>query len=109
MYVASDYEPSRDQMYHHLSAIWPSTIRLKGNCHVDLHKTNNCMLITIGHWFILGLSDKIVTQGADLPYSAYSRYAGLYSLSSDVFYLGSTCSPVNNNVLARQSAGNWKC
>lgn len=43
------------------------------------------------------------------PISAFSRYAYIYSLSSDGLRYGSKCHSIDTYILSRQTQGNWVC
>lgn len=126
-YIASDYQPSAQQIKDTLS--WGTTIKPPHGCHVDLQASDSCTLMTSVHWLMLALSDYIVMQSMvqppvspytdaeknppvphePMPISAFSRYAAIYSLSPDGMRLASHCNSVNMTRLSRQTQGNWVC
>eukprot|EP01038_Epipyxis_sp_PR26KG_P009806 gene9806-13196_t len=127
VYVASDNMDSSQQILDTFH--WNHSIRAPKGCHVDLNKTKLCTLSTSVHWFMLSLSDYIIMQALIkpkdyedsseiigllpseelAPISAFSRYAAIYSLSSDVIRYGKSCTTVNQSLLALQTHGNWIC
>lgn len=81
-------------------------------CHMEFDHSKECHFFTITQWFLLSLSDVLVTQ--TLPNSAatssFSRYAGIYSLNPNVFRNGRDCDNVPEDVpLSRQPQSNWFC
>lgn len=110
MYITSDSDYSSKQMMesvqYNVSAIAPS------GCHIEVDSSTQCMELTATQWFVLAQSAHIVVQTLDdfAPVSAFSRYAGIYSLSSAVFRNGLHCSNVqSNSYLSRVQQGNWYC
>lgn len=128
VYLASDNILSAKQINDTLR--WPTTLIPDGACHVDMG-ASKCVSMTLLHWFALSLSDIIVTQALlidnpqsiyidnDLgtpdnpfalgPISAFSRYAGIYGLSSHSMVYGRGCLRSNSSRLSRQTSGNWVC
>lgn len=64
------------------------------SCHIDTDRTATCLAQTIEVWMALALSDRFIVQserpvqsaspGYSMPVSAFSRYAAIYGLRSDV-------------------------
>ena len=124
-YVASDNKRSSAQINETLQ--WPHTIVPGDICHVDLSANSLCALSTFAQWLMLSLSDTIVMQalipdatiGAyhdpmgsykeEGPVSAFSRFAAVYSLSTQAFKYGISCKAVDTKQLSRQTQGNWIC
>ncbi|RYY73925.1 hypothetical protein EON63_19770 [archaeon] len=105
---------------HNITIISPQ------GCHIELDPSPFCFRFTSSYWFILSLSNKLITQtfgDFNLPTSAFSRYAGLYGLHGGrvktmqgekevtVFHSGRYCEDeeVPHAVLSKYSQGNWVC
>eukprot|EP01038_Epipyxis_sp_PR26KG_P014109 gene14109-18930_t len=106
LYITSDSEAANQQIQeffnHSIILIAP-----KG-CHIELDSSSECLNLTVIYWFILSLSDTIVTQNDNHhPSSGYSRFAALYGLKQGTIALGNACgtSPLNG----RNHQGNWFC
>eukprot|EP01039_Chlorochromonas_danica_P007515 gene7515-8312_t len=84
-------------------------------CHIELQDSFECLLITVSTWFALSLSDAIVIQTIrdaryPIPSSAFSRYAGLYSLKRNVFRDARHCDEIpDHQVMGISQQGNWFC
>eukprot|EP01041_Mallomonas_annulata_P005993 gene5993-12079_t len=116
-YITSDYEPSARQLKNILEDILPSNriyISPK-SCHIDYVRTSDCTFNTIVDWFILSLSDYIVTQSGRYsnsiyaPESAFSRYAVIYSLNNKSLRLPKYCLQPDTFNISHQYSGNWFC
>ncbi len=124
-YVASDNKRSSSQINETLH--WPHTIVPSDICHVDMSANSLCALSTFAQWLMLSLSDTIVMQALipdttmtafhdpkesykeEGPVSAFSRFAAIYSLSTEAFKYGISCKAVDTKQLSRQTQGNWLC
>eukprot|EP00981_Chlorochromonas_danica_P001368 scaffold292_cov161-Ochromonas_danica.AAC.6 len=84
-------------------------------CHVDVHDMFECLKSTVVTWFALSLSDVLVVQTpADAHYpapaSAFSRYAGLYSLKKNIFRDARHCDEApDDQIMGLTQQGNWFC
>lgn len=117
LYVTSDNVKSSEQMNQ--TASHPSTLICPQGCHIEMEPTIECFTFTTAHWFILSLSDLIVTQTFtkyNLPTSAFSRFAGIYGLKANSrgnnpFYSGKTCDDefFSSAYISRMPQGNWFC
>jgi hypothetical protein len=131
--IASDNRDTSKQIIHHLSHNL-TLFHPPSSCHIDFQKSHaDCSLSTLSQWFLLSLSDMIITQSAlkyDMntlytdneemkylqdpypkqiaPISAFSRYALIYGLSSDHLYYGN-CTDVNVTTIGHSTHGNWVC
>lgn len=131
VYVASDNNRSAHQILQHQH--WHKILRPHESCHVDLHHSVSCGLSTLQQWFMLAMSDTIVTQSfitnnasitmdkigvrmnyqdpfpkEQFPTSAFSRFAGMYGLSE--FRYGQSCGrSINMTTLSHYTHGNWFC
>jgi hypothetical protein len=84
---------------------------------MELDDSSECLFSTVTYWFILSLSQVIVTQtfnvAKDLPAptSAFSRYAGVYGLQTNVFRSGKFCETISSTKELSKiaSQANWKC
>lgn len=110
LYIASDNDKASEQMSkvagHSHTLISPQ------GCHIEMDTSLQCHLFTVSQWFILALSDVIVTQTGNekAPTSSFSRYAGIYGLKQDVFRNGRQCEEEKTNLwLSRQQISNWFC
>jgi len=114
-FIASDNSISAKQIGHTVHSRAHPLITPKG-CHIDYKYDTECTIYTIVYWFILSLSDHIVTQfsvdkaGVISPFSSFSRFAATYSLQNDIIRYARNCKPlVSNAELYRVTSGNWKC
>lgn len=118
LFISSDHEKSVLLINKAIAA--PSTIISPRGCHVDLNPLGDCSLITVGYWVILATSHVIVTQTLrnnfwapgfwGSPYSAFSRYAGVYGLQGNSFRDATNCSRVVPfTEMGRLMMGNWYC
>jgi hypothetical protein len=101
-----------------------------GSCHIDVNTSNECYEHTVALWFVLSLSQLIVTQSFSdefhSPFSSFSRYAGLYGLSlsnrkdsgnndyvnnNGPFRAGKYCGDTSypSSLLFQRQQGNWIC
>lgn len=130
VYIASDNQDSAQQINRTIN--WPFVVLPPKVCHVDLDRSLECTLVTVLHWFMLSLSDKIIMQGLvigpgsssvdSLPddgstkpsaqqgsISAFSRFAAIYGLQGENSIFGLSCDHGNRTLLSRQTQGNWLC
>lgn len=129
-YIASDNLDSSKQIMEHLT--WNKYVYPKSVCHIDLQKALDCTISTLAQWFLLSLSDVIVTQSiiktqisaiyldsADISYfqpateynapvSAFSRFASTYGLSTNEIKY-SNCTAIDINAISHYTNGNWIC
>jgi hypothetical protein len=123
-YIASDNKDSSNQINDTLR--WDYTVKPPQSCHMDIQRNHHCTLTTSLHWFMLSLSDVIITQALikpaasvyddvetkyseAAPVSAFSRYAAIYSLSDKAIRYGRGCQTANQTLLSYESHGNWVC
>ncbi len=86
-------------------------------CHVDFDPSFECLKLTLIDWFMLSMSDVIVSQ--TIPgdrnqsrgvSSSFSRYAGMYGLQNDVYRDSRNCGTiVTSNEYSRMDISNWFC
>lgn len=113
LYAASDHPGAIDQMVD--ESEYPIIIKSPPGCHIDFHLSKICYQQTARYWFLLAQSDMIISQtfGEKLfPTSAFSRYAGLYSLHSNKpFRSGKICGyeTYTTKDISRYHQGNWFC
>lgn len=127
LFLTSDNPLSTQQMAS--AAEIPNALIAPQGCHIELDASFDCHKFTLTYWMILGLSDKIIHQTIvhsqkGSPVSAFSRYAGMYSLKDRVFIhvkqtpnqpqgqeLIVVCSDEYNQDLQemRHQQGNWFC
>ena len=115
-FITSDNPHSAAQMQSLMGSDSPSlnirTVVAPSGCHMEFDHSKECHFFTVTQWFLLSLSNVLVTQ--TLPNSAatssFSRYAGIYSLNPDVFRNGRDCDNVPEDVpMSRQPQSNWFC
>lgn len=105
-FVASDNEMASMQM--NLTLGLPHSIVSPQGCHVEMDASKACHMFTVSQWFLLGLSDILITQEG-IP-SSFSRYAGIYGLKTDPFRNGKHCGSVETTMeLSRKPMSNWFC
>ena len=130
VYIASDNSDSAQQINTTIN--WPFVVLPPKVCHVGFERSLDCTLMTLLHWFMLSLSDKIIMQGLVVApgswsedstpedgsskqgaqqgsISAFSRFAAIYGLNIDNSFYGLSCSHGNRTFLSRQTQGNWLC
>jgi hypothetical protein len=110
-FISSDSDASTEQIVETID--WPNRRVIVGEhtCHVDYNSTYACLKNTIAQWFILSLSDVIVTQTIfKIPRSGYSRYAGIYGLRDNPFRDARNCSYAGSTrEMSHRAFGNWVC
>lgn len=105
-FIASDNLMSSLQMNMTLGI--PHTIVSPQGCHIEMDPSKQCHLFTASQWFMLALSDIIVTQ-AGIP-SSFSRYAGIYGLKPNPFRNGQDCDAAYSSLeYCRKPISNWFC
>lgn len=105
-FIASDNLMSSLQM--NVSLGLPHSIISPQGCHVEMDPSKQCHMFTVSQWFMLSLSDILVTQEG-MP-SSFSRYAGIYGLKTDPFRNGKNCDSVETTMEAsRKPMSNWFC
>jgi hypothetical protein len=97
---------------------YPTIISPQG-CHIELDSSKECYEITTVYWFMLSLSNLILSQTYteyNIPTSSFSRYAGIYGLYGDnafdsPFRSGRYCGDTvfSTTQISRISQGNWFC
>lgn len=110
LYIASDNDGASEQIAE--ESLWNHTYISPSGCHVELDKSPECFLLTVSYWFILSLSNVIVTQTSDggLPVSAFSRFAAVYGLRGDTIRDCHRCGDtLTRNEMSRLQMGNWFC
>jgi hypothetical protein len=80
---------------------------------VDLDRSSQCATSTTVYWFLLSLSDVIVSQTDPQeggPFSAFSRYAGVYGLREHSWRSAKDCDALmDEKKESRKEHGNWIC
>ena len=128
IYIASDNSGAIEQMNQSLSSSFNNIyVPSSASCHFDLDKSGSCSSSTLISWFTLAISDKIILQSIDesdtyyikgiykkdtfTAASAFSRYAGIYSLSASDggLYFAKNCTALNTSTLSYITEGNWVC
>ena len=73
IYVASDNNGAVRQISDALNAINSnfSVIVPKSACHVDLDKSERCLISTFAYWFLIGLGDYVIMQSIDESETLY--------------------------------------
>lgn len=105
-FVASDNEMASMQM--NLTLGLPHSIVSPQGCHVEMDASKQCHIFTVSQWFLLSLSDILITQEG-IP-SSFSRYAGIYGLKPDPFRNGKHCGATDTTMeLSRKPMSNWFC
>eukprot|EP00981_Chlorochromonas_danica_P007469 scaffold1754_cov180-Ochromonas_danica.AAC.25 len=141
LYVASDSPWSSQQVVE--KADYNLIVQPSERCHVDLLRDASilhiCATQTFSQWFLLGLSDFLITQGllkqiaannayedqpnhiflvnqltgydkdVQAPISAFSRFASIYSLKTKGLRYGLQCHEIDVKKLAMRTHGNWVC
>jgi hypothetical protein len=132
VYIASDSLQSTQQIISKLS--FKNILNQPTSCHVDEQHSKGCATSTLTQWFLLSLSDYIITQGIDSalptayidnpelmnhlqqglerpksPISAFSRTAALYSLRGENLRFGAGCIGMNTTTIGHFTHGNWIC
>lgn len=107
--VTSDYPGSSDQMQEYAS--FPITYIAPDSCHIERDGSEICNTNTVVYWFILSLSDIIITQTENQsPTSGYSRSAAIYGLKNNSVRSGVQCaSSLPHVALSKKQSGNWIC
>jgi hypothetical protein len=112
---------------------WPNTLLSPPGCHLEWVSTFDCLKTTVIDWFLLAISDIVITQSDDnfdkfnsptsTPKSAYSRYAAVYGLIPDSIRDSKICAKTNatadgsksdykifdSATLSHVHQGNWWC
>lgn len=113
LFASSDNLSAGQQMKETSGHEW--TLLAPQGCHIDLDDSTDCYLHTTVYWFLLALSDRIVTQTFgefNAPASAFSRFAGMYGLRNDwPIHTGRYCGEEETSLarLSRFHQGNWFC
>lgn len=112
MYATSDNFAASQQIMS--STEYNMTFMSPQGCHIEWDDSFECYALTTKYWFVLALSDTIITQTVGeyhMPTSAFSRFAGIYGLAPDPFRSARHCSepPTPTFVLAQLPQGNWFC
>lgn len=114
VYITSDNIYAEEQIRK--TVAYPGTLTSPQGCHIEYDPSSDCYAFTTAYWFALSLSQLYVTQTFseyNLPTSAFSRYAGLYSLSSypSPFRSGRYCGDevFPTSAIAWRDQGNWVC
>lgn len=112
-FITSDSTASADQMKSVLGH--PYTLISPQGCHIEMDASVACHVFTVSYWFVLAMSDVLVTQTlgnehSGGPTSSFSRYAGIYGLKDNVFRDGRHCEEITTNyALSRIQMSNWFC
>lgn len=115
LFVSSDNTKASEQMNRTVGH--PYSYFAPQGCHIELDASFECHLFTVSNWFVLALSDRIITQTLLTnespkpgPTSAYSRYAGVYGLKNNPFRNNRDCGVVTTTKeLGFAQMGNWYC
>jgi len=113
VYVTADNLMAEYQMKQFANH-FPTIISPQG-CHIDLDQSSECYELTTVYWFMLSLSNLVISQTfgeKNAPTSSFSRYSGIYSLFPDSpFRTGRYCGDTvhSTSVLSRINQGNWYC
>lgn len=113
VYITSDNVIAGEQTRNYTAHPW-ALVSPQG-CHIELDHSAECFVLTTVYWFMLALSDKIVTQTFgtwSAPTSSFSRYAGMYGLYTDrPYHSGRHCELEETAMtkLSRVEQGNWIC
>jgi hypothetical protein len=113
IYITADNLMAELQMKQYTNH-YPTLISPQG-CHIELDESTECYELTSVYWFLLSLSDLLITQTfheKNAPTSSFSRYAGIYSLFPDSpFRSGRYCGDTvySTKDLSRIEQGNWYC
>ena len=113
VYITADNLMAEYQMKQYTNH-FPTIISPQG-CHIDLDQSKECYEITTVYWFMLSLSNLLITQtfsDYNAPTSSFSRYAGIYGLFPDSpFRSGRYCGDTvhSTSVISRIEQGNWFC
>jgi hypothetical protein len=107
--VASDSISAGEQIS--LESQWNYTFVSHSACHVELDKSDDCFHNTVRLWFLMSLSDIIVTQTNNgLPTSGFSRFAAVYGLMGNSLRNAAACDVIIPRYkMAWEQIGNWFC
>ncbi len=112
IFITSDNFAAQEQMMSVVNQSNFSFMSPQG-CHIEWDESWQCYSLTAKYWFILSLSNVIVTQTVghyNAPTSAFSRFAGIYGLHADPFRSARNCNTVTPTfVLSQIPSGNWFC
>jgi hypothetical protein len=93
----------------------PLTLLSPQGCHIELDPSKECYQFTTKYWFLLSLSDLLVSQTYgeyNAPTSSFSRYAAIYALKPETpLRSGKYCGDTvfSGSTLSWISQGNWFC
>lgn len=113
VFITSDNVYAEDQMRNYVGH--PLTVISPQGCHIELDPSKECYIFTTTYWFMLSLSDIILSQtfgDVNAPTSSFSRYAGIYGLKPhNPFRSGRYCGEkvFSRKKLSRFQQGNWLC
>ena len=138
IYITTDYHEVTLQMAAMLDFSLPyeNVLLAPKSCHIDGDRSSICTFNTIIYWFIMSLSDTIIASSSarDTPteristdrtstastsaasdtipliFSAFPKYAVIYSLANDSFHFPHICMQhVDLSNMSHYSSGNWMC
>mmetsp|Transcript_20249 Transcript_20249/g.29029 ORF Transcript_20249/g.29029 Transcript_20249/m.29029 type:complete len:528 (+) Transcript_20249:2-1585(+) len=113
LFVTSDNVKAAQQMSSVVGH--PYSLLTPQGCHIELDPSPQCHMFTVSYWFMLSLSEVIVTQVLPdsllpEPSSAFSKYAGMYGLKRDPFRNSLHCDDIVPTLKSGYvSSGNWWC
>lgn len=111
VYITSDNIIAAQQM--NATVGHPHTYISPQGCHIEYDPSVECHMFTVTYWFMLSLSDILVTQTFgefNAPTSSFSRYAGMYGLKRDPFRSGRYCHErFNSAIISHMEQSNWFC
>eukprot|EP01039_Chlorochromonas_danica_P000876 gene876-956_t len=114
LYITSDNLIASEQMWNISEHAW-SVVSPQG-CHIEFDGSKECFQVTSVYWFMLALSQKIISQTFNTPINAptssFSRYAAIYGLWSEwPLHSGRYCEDKETSMtaLSRVDQGNWRC
>lgn len=112
VYITADNLMAEYQMKQYANH-YPTIISPQG-CHIELDQSKVCYELTTVYWFMLSLSNVVLTQtvmDVNIPTSSFSRYSALYSLFHQPLRSGRHCGDVVHptSLVFRVDQGNWYC
>lgn len=109
VHIASDNLGSSTQMNEVLN--WPNTLISPSGCHIDYNSTFECIKLTTVYWFIMSLSDVIISPTQyKVVRSGFPRSAAIYGLKKNVLRDPTDCNNIiSNDIYSHIHQGNWFC
>ena len=106
-FITSDNEKAAKQIGE--TCGYKYTMYTPKGCHIERDSSKACHDFTVSYWFMLAMSNVMVTQFDQAPPSSFSRYAAVYSLKDDPVRSGIDCTIKTNMYLSRVQQSNWFC